>query len=273
MEPWHYDTWPDLEHSFLDRLRRFPREPDRLVFGLRWLTACVLRPWLRLFHRLTIVGRENLPAHSSFVMVANHASHLDTLCLLAALPMARLDHAFPAAASDYFFGGGIRAFLATVVANALPFDRHGDPWRSLDVCKQLLAEPGNIVIVFPEGSRSRTGELGDFKPGVGMLLAESDVPVVPCCLNGAFAALPTGAWLPRPRAVQLTIGTPLVYAHRRATTASAKQICRELRDRVRLLGAVGPEVKLGRPVSQRVVKEQAETVRILLEAPLIQEVR
>jgi 1-acyl-sn-glycerol-3-phosphate acyltransferase len=262
MEPWHFDTRPDPEHSFLERLRRFPREPNRLVFGLRWLTASVLRAWLRLFHRLTIVGRENLPANRSFVMVANHASHLDTLCLLAALPMARLHHAFPAAASDYFFGGGMRAFLATVVANALPFDRHGDPWHSLDMCKQLLADPGNIVIVFPEGSRSRTGELGDFKPGVGMLLAGSDVPVVPCCLDGAFAALPTGAWLPRPRSVQLTIGEPLVYAHRRATTESAKQICRELRDKVRLLGAAEPEVKLGRPAGRRAIQEQAETVQI-----------
>ncbi len=118
MQPWHYDPPADLEQPLLERLRRFPREPDMLVFGMRWLTASVLRTWLRLYHRLAIVGRERLPLDRSFVMVANHASHLDTLCLLAALPMARLHHAFPAAAQDFFFVGGLRTLAATVVANA-----------------------------------------------------------------------------------------------------------------------------------------------------------
>jgi 1-acyl-sn-glycerol-3-phosphate acyltransferase len=260
MEPWLYDIEPDLDQPLIERLCRFPREPNLLVCGLRWLTATMLRGWLRVYHRLTIVGRENLPANSSFVMVANHASHLDTLCLLAALPMTRLHRAFPAAAKDYFFVSSMRALLATVVANALPFERRGDPRHSLDVCKHLLANPGTILVVFPEGTRSRTGELCDFRPGVGLLLAGSDIPVVPCKLDGAFAAWPTGAWLPRPRSVQLTIGTPHVYADRPATQASARQICRELRDKVLLLGHADLDAKLSRPIGQHVIPEKTETL-------------
>src|SRR5437899_647931 len=94
-----------------------------LVYGTRLLAGLLLRGWLRCYHRLTIVGRENLPLDRSFVMVANHASHLDTLCLLSALPLSKLHCAFPAAAQDYFFVQVPRLFLAAVVVNALPFDR------------------------------------------------------------------------------------------------------------------------------------------------------
>jgi 1-acyl-sn-glycerol-3-phosphate acyltransferase len=196
----------------------------------------VLRGWLRVYHRLTVVGRQNLPVDRSFVLVANHASHLDTLCLLAALPLRRLHRAFPAAAKDYFCVSAPRALLAAVVVNALPFDRQFAPWQSLSVCAHLLEKPGNILILFPEGTRSGGPEAGEFKPGVALLAAGRDLPVVPCHLAGTHAALPKGAWCPRPAAVRLTIGRPRVYAHLPATRESARRICRELREAVVALG-------------------------------------
>jgi 1-acyl-sn-glycerol-3-phosphate acyltransferase len=235
MEQWHYDPPAGLDQALMERLRGFPRRSGVLVRGLRSLSAAVLRCWLRVYHRLTIVGRENLPADRSFVMIANHASHLDTLCLLAALPFRRLHHAFPAAARDYFCVNSLKAFLARVVVNALPFDRHFAPWQSLSVCAHVLEGPGNILIFYPEGTRSGDGEPGEFKPGVALLVAGRDIPVVPCHIAGTHAALPKGAWCPRPRAVRLTIGTPHVYTHLPATKESAKHICGELREAVLLL--------------------------------------
>src|SRR5205814_769765 len=82
--------------ALIERLRSFPCEPGMLVTSVRSLAAAVLRFWLRVYHRLTIVGRQNLPADHSFVLIANHASHLDTLCLLSALPIRRLHRALPA---------------------------------------------------------------------------------------------------------------------------------------------------------------------------------
>jgi 1-acyl-sn-glycerol-3-phosphate acyltransferase len=207
-----------------------------MVRSVRSLAAVVLRCWLRLYHRFTIIGRENLPADRSFVLIANHASHLDTLCLLAALPLRRLHHAFPAAARDYFCVSTPRALFASIIVNALPFDRYFVPWQSLSVCAQLLSKPGNILIFFPEGTRSDSLEPGEFKPGVALLAAGRDIPVVPCHIAGTHAALPKRAWIPRPRAVRLTIGAPRVYAHLPATKEAAKQICRELRETVILLG-------------------------------------
>src|SRR5262245_31766913 len=114
----------------VERLRHFPRQPDMLVYGLRAAASMCFRGWLRVFHRLTVSGQENLPKEGSFVIVANHASHLDALCLLAALPFAKLHHAFPAAAQDYFFVNVPRLLLSTIAINALPFDRRASPRHS-----------------------------------------------------------------------------------------------------------------------------------------------
>src|SRR5262249_52123219 len=186
------------------------RHPGMLLRPVRSLAAIALRSWLRVYHGFTIVGCENLPAERSFILVANHASHLDTLCLLSALPIRQLNYTFPIGARDYFCVNPMRALFARVVANVMPIDRHCEPWYSLSVCANLLQKPGTILILFPEGTRGG-GEPGEFKPGVGLLAAGHDIPVVPCHLAGTDAALPKGAWCPRPRAVRLTIGAPRVY--------------------------------------------------------------
>jgi 1-acyl-sn-glycerol-3-phosphate acyltransferase len=187
-----------FERKTVARLRRFPREPDQFVHGLRLLVALIIRGLLRLYHRFEIVGREHLPNDESFVLVANHSSHLDTLCLLAALPLRRLHRAFPVAAEDYFFRGLPRTWFAAVVMNAMPFARQMRVRESLFICGQLLAQPGNVLIIFPEGTRSKTGETQPFKSGIGALLARRDVSVLPCYVQGAFRAWPKGRRLPRP---------------------------------------------------------------------------
>jgi 1-acyl-sn-glycerol-3-phosphate acyltransferase len=229
MDPWQYDPAADLEQPLVERLRHFPREPDMLVYGLRSFAALACRAWLRMYHRFRIMGRGRLPAEGSFVMVANHSSHLDALCLLAALPVGRLHRTFPAAARDYFFVNVPGTFAAAVFVNALPFERETSPRQSLAVCRGLLENPGNVLILFPEGSRSTTGSVAEFKPGVGMMLAGCDTPVFPCYIAGAHAALPKGAWVPRPRAVTLRLGEPLRFADRPHGKESAVQIARDLR--------------------------------------------
>jgi 1-acyl-sn-glycerol-3-phosphate acyltransferase len=226
---WQYEPAADLDQSLAERLRRFPREPDLTVYGLRSFAALTIRSWLRVYHRLEIVGTGNLPREGSFVMVANHSSHLDTLCLLAALPLRKLHRSFPAAAQDYFFVSVPRLAVAAVIVNALPFARQTHIRQSLDLSRQLLANPGNILILFPEGTRTTTGQLGDFKPGIGLLVAGTTTPVVPCRLTGAFEAWPKGKSIPRPRRVQLTIGTPRTYETLPSGKESSAQISEDLR--------------------------------------------
>src|SRR5438552_8194325 len=236
MKRWRYDSANDVERTPLERLRQFPREPDMLVYGLRSLGALIIRALLRVYHRFEIIGHENLRTNRSFVIVANHCSHLDTLCLLAALPLGKLHRAFPAAAADYFFQSVPRTWVAAVVVNALPFSRQTHVRQSLSVCRELLANSGNVLIIFPEGTRSQTGETREFKSGIGALVAGRDVNVLPCYLDGAFHAWPKGRRLPRPKKVRLIVGPPRNYSSRNANKIDMCTIAAELHRAVKALG-------------------------------------
>jgi 1-acyl-sn-glycerol-3-phosphate acyltransferase len=220
-----------LERKAVERLRRFPREPDAVTDALRALVALVIRGLLRIYCQFEIIGREHLPNEDeSFVLVANHSSHLDSVCLLAALPLRRLSSAFPVAAEDYFFRTLPRTWFATVVMNALPFGRQMRVRESLSICAQLLGQSGNVLIIFPEGTRSRNGAMQCFKPGIGALLAEGGARVLPCYVEGAFRAWPKGQRLPRPRKVRLIMGAPRSYHG-----GEAGAIAAELREAVEAL--------------------------------------
>jgi 1-acyl-sn-glycerol-3-phosphate acyltransferase len=245
MESWHYDTAEDLDKTLVQRLRGFPREPDLLVYSARLVVATLLRGWLRIYHRLRVTGRENLPREGSFVLVANHCSHLDTLTILSAMPIGKLHRVFPAAAQDFFFVSVPRLAVAAVVVNALPFDRQANIRQSLSLCRQLLENPGNVLLLFPEGTRSTSGELGEFKAGIGLMLAGSAVPVIPCYLDGTYRAWPKGSYLPRPRRVRLVIGPPRNYEHLPRGKESALTVSQDLREAILALAA-GENCRVGR---------------------------
>jgi 1-acyl-sn-glycerol-3-phosphate acyltransferase len=232
-EEWRYKPARDLGKSLGERLRTFPRYPDMTLYASRAALQFVVRAYLRVYHRLTIHGRDHLPLNESFVMVCNHASHLDTVSLLAALPVRRVHRTFPAAAADYFFSSVPRSALSVLFVNALPFDRVARGAESLDVCRDLLARRNHVLILFPEGTRTQSGDVGPFRSGIGRLVAGERTPVVPCYLDGAFAAFPKGAALPRPRRLTLQIGEPLRFLHEPAgERAAVLRICSTLRDAV-----------------------------------------
>src|SRR5690242_7476420 len=81
---------------------RRPR-PSILLQALRLVSSVLIRIGLRIYNRFEIVGQENLRTNRSLVIVSNHSSHLDTPCLLSALPLPALSRVFPVAAEDYFF--------------------------------------------------------------------------------------------------------------------------------------------------------------------------
>lgn len=231
MNEWDYQPTADFDKTPIERLRVFPRQPDMLWYGIRLAVHAVLRLWLKVWHRYRVVGREHLPIGEPFVMVANHASHLDALCLLSALPLKSIQKTYPAAAKDYFFTTMPKVAFSAIVVNAMPFDRKENPRESIDLCRELLATPGHALILFPEGTRSATGAMAPFKPGIGYLTAGTKVPVVPCYLDGAFRAWPKGAWLPRPYRLTLRIGEPLTFAGE----SNPKAVAATLEEKVRKL--------------------------------------
>jgi 1-acyl-sn-glycerol-3-phosphate acyltransferase len=235
MESWDYQPTADFDKTPIEKLSMFPRQPDMLVYGLRFVLHGLIRAWMRVYHRYRIEGREHLPLDRPFVLVANHGSHLDALALLSCLPLGRIQQAYPAAAKDYFFTSPPKIAFSAVVVNAMPFDRRENPRDSLAICRHLLETPDHILILFPEGTRSTTGELAPFKPGIGFLTAGTDIAVVPCHLAGAHRAWPKGAFIPRPRKLRLRIGQPMTFAEVSPEKEGAKAVAAALENAVRSL--------------------------------------
>ena len=211
MDDWRYDPAHDFGLETGERLRSLQRESGLVssITRIGWRMA--VRSYLRCWHRLALEGREHLPSEPPFVIVANHTSHLDAVTLAAALPIALRDQVLPLAAGDTFFETPVLAAFAAGVMNALPLWRKRAGRHALEDLRQRLVDEPCAYILFPEGTRSRGGALGRFKAGLGMLVAETDVPVIPCHLTGAYDALPPGRRWPRPSKMRLRIGEPMTF--------------------------------------------------------------
>jgi 1-acyl-sn-glycerol-3-phosphate acyltransferase len=212
MERWQYKPAGDLGLPMRERLASLRRETGLLGLGMRHLWRGALRLYFLIWHRLRIEGTGNLPREAPFVVVANHASHLDALALSLALPARFTDRVFPLAAGDTFFTGTGSSAFAAIALNALPIWRRRTRPEHLATLRERLMQQGCIYILFPEGTRSRDGAMADFKPGLGCLVAGTPVPVVPCHIDGAFEAFPPQAKLPRKRRIALRVGVPLRFA-------------------------------------------------------------
>lgn len=212
MDDWRLEPAKDVALSEPERWRSLRRESGLISTAchIAWWTG--IRAYLSFWHRLRIIGRENLPAEPPFVLVSNHSSHLDALVLASPLPWRLRDRVFPIAAGDVFFEAtGIAAFAALMV-NALPMWRKKAGSKALRDLRQRLVEEPCGYILFPEGARSRDGKMLPFKNGLGMMVAQTSVPVIPCYLQGCFEALKPGRWLPRPRRISMRVGRPMTFA-------------------------------------------------------------
>ncbi len=110
-----------------------------------------------------------------------------------------------------FFETPIRSAFAAAFVNAPPLTRRRCRREEIESLRRRLQEDACGYILFPEGTRTRTGRMGPFKEGVGMLVAGTPVPVIPCRFTGTFEAMPPGRWIPRWRRIRLTVGVPLRF--------------------------------------------------------------
>lgn len=211
-EPWQYKPAADLDLGPLARARSVRREVGLVSAVTHHAATGLLRLYLTAFHRMRVHGRENLPRRTPFVVIANHASHLDALILAAALPRVVRAQTYPVAAGDVFFETGATSFASAMLINALPLWRKKSVGHALADLRERLARGESGLILFPEGARSRDGAMLPFKAGLGMLVAGSRVPVVPAYLRGAFEAYPPGKKLPRPRKIEVRVGPALDFS-------------------------------------------------------------
>lgn len=206
-------------------------------FLRRLFALLVLRPVALLMLGITLRGREFLPKAGPAIVVANHNSHLDTLVLLSLMPLRLIDKVRPVAAADYFLKNRLLAWFSLTLLNILPLER-GNAARGEDPLAESAAalERGEVLIVFPEGSRGSAEVMGKFKGGIARLKERFPaVPVIPVFLHGAGKALPRGEIVLVPVVVDAVVGEPVAWPGNRA------QFTADLEAAVRGLGADLPK--------------------------------
>ncbi|HYE42705.1 MAG TPA: lysophospholipid acyltransferase family protein [Caulobacteraceae bacterium] len=185
--------------------------PFRVLF-----LRLVLRPLARFFTGAEVRHRERLPLKGPAIVAANHNSHVDTLLLLSIFPPRVLAKVRPVAAADYFLSNPALSWFARRMVGITPISRtvaRGDD--VLAPAREALAR-GDIVVVFPEGSRGEPERMGPLKAGVARLAeAYPDVPVVPVWIQGAGRVLPRGAFIPVPMNCCVLVGEPLRWTGER----------------------------------------------------------
>jgi 1-acyl-sn-glycerol-3-phosphate acyltransferase len=203
VDDWKLQPARDLGLTPHERFKSLRRESGLFQAGAHLAWWAGVRSYLAVFHRLAVLGREHLPKQMPFILVANHSSHLDALVLASIMPARIQDRVFPVAAGDTFFESPIKAAFAAGIVNTLPIWRKKCTHHGLKELRQRLVEEHCAYVLFPEGTRSRDGLMGHFKPGLGMLVAESEIAVVPCHLEGTYESFPPDA--KRPRFCRITV--------------------------------------------------------------------
>lgn len=181
-----------------------------------------LQPWARAFRRLarpwtvrshvrkfcrplTVEGRHSLAGlQSPLLIIANHTSHFDTVIVLSLLPDSIYDRTAVVAAADRMYRERIKGAWHSLRYNAFPITRGGG--REALAYSQWLMHNGWSLLIFPEGKRSRTGELLPFHGGPAILATQQPVPVLPIYIEGAAQILPPGTNRSQPAAVTVRVG-------------------------------------------------------------------
>jgi 1-acyl-sn-glycerol-3-phosphate acyltransferase len=141
----------------------------------------------------SVYGRP--PPFGGYIVAANHASHLDTGLVKYAL--GEQGEALVAlAAKDYFFEDPVRRMYFENFTNLVPMERHGSLRESLRLAGEVIRD-GYILLIFPEGTRSETGVMTDFKPSLGYLAMTNRCGILPMYLAGTHEAMPKGRYLPK----------------------------------------------------------------------------
>ena len=201
--------------------------------GRYWTTTRYVR---RYCQPLTVEGREHLRGFmGGALVIANHSSHFDTPVALSVLP-GRISHrVLVAAAADKFYPARKkRVWWPSLFQNAFPVHRGGGT-KQLEYPLSLLKR-GWSILIYPEGGRSKSGQIARFKAGPAIMAMQAKVPVVPIYMEGLRNVMPKGQRTPQPAAVTARIGKPISVAN----AASVAEAVAMLENAMRELAGQAP---------------------------------
>lgn len=230
----HSDPGP-LEWEYAPPPTIYDLVTDSFLLGwIRVLISLLLRPVMRYYCRLTVIGRDNATGNWPCVIAPNHSSHLDTVAIFCSLPLSHINRTCSLAAKDYFFENAFMAMVARLIGNGIPIDRTGSDKTGLLLCAARQRE-GRSIVIFPEGTRTTTGDIGSFKKGAVLLSRGALVPVVPTYIDGARESLPKSGYLPRRQRITIVFGEPVCCWEGSQANLDPEASAKDIEDRVRLL--------------------------------------
>ncbi|MDH4169960.1 MAG: 1-acyl-sn-glycerol-3-phosphate acyltransferase [Acidimicrobiia bacterium] len=204
---------------------------QRAVFKL---LRTLLEGLMRLYFRLEVRGKENIPATGPFILAPVHRSFIDTPLVSAVTPRV-IRYMGKEAMWD---GSRFMAFFLTAMGG-FPVQRGSVDRDALRAAQEVL-ERGEPLVMFPEGTR-REGEVveaEDMHDGPAFVASRTQVPVVPVGVGGSARALPLGAKVPRPRKVIVVVGEPLTppeLVNGRAPRKQVRAFTEEMRTTIQQL--------------------------------------
>jgi 1-acyl-sn-glycerol-3-phosphate acyltransferase len=177
---------------------------------------------LSAFYSLRATGRQSIPPTGSALLVSNHLSHLDVF-VLGILLQRPLNYV----ARSTLFVPGVGAFIKSV--GGFPIQRDGLGASGMkETLRRLRA--GGIVALFPEGTRTRDGELGEVKAGISMLASRAKVPILPIAIAGTYEAWPRSSLFPSPSPLRVHFGEPITIEE--IARLDATQLTSLIRERI-----------------------------------------
>lgn len=235
--------------------------------GLARLVAqhLVMKPYIWSAVTVHTHGQRNLDeVKAPFVVIANHSSHLDAPLIYGALPQRLSKNLAAATAGDYFFNAWYKALPTKLFFNSFPVARQGHANRNgqRGMASRLVSD-GIPILIFPEGTRSRTGAMANFTPGAAAMSISRGVPVLPIALVGAYAAMPYGATVPVPGRphVHIVFGRPLRAAPNEIAHQFSERLRRyvvEMHDTTARAYGMPTQTDFARAVALRSAAAQAE---------------
>ena len=184
-----------------------------------WVVRAVFQPFFHLYFRLSRIGREHIP-DGPVIFAANHRSFLDPF-IIGTMTRRPLYYV----AKKQLFANRLQAWFLNSLG-AFPVDRGNGDQQTIETAKAILAR-GDSVLIFPEGTRVRPGPPGRAKRGVGRLVLEAGVPVVPLALIGTTDV--RRGWRIRPRKIRVRAGKPLTFPH---VEAASRELAAAVTDRI-----------------------------------------
>lgn len=171
-----------------------------------------VKPLVYVVIGINVRYSQRLPKSGPAILVANHTSHIDTLILMSLFPLKTILKIQPIAARDYFFKTKLRSWVSTTLIGIIPIDRESENFSRIHPFAPVTEalKEGKIVIIYPEGTRGNSDQIGEFKNGVAHLSKlNQEVPVIPIYIHNPDMVLPKGDGLLVPFVCDVFIGEKL----------------------------------------------------------------